>query len=125
MELWSVHGANPIYSATLTVDRPSQTILRGILFQLADKHKLKVFDDGANYNNQFFLVYLCSSEGTFAFVDSRAAEENTMRVNVFSYREPWYSEQFVGDLSAALSSQWPNGLRMDDLSDTTLKNSIL
>ncbi|MFC5571584.1 hypothetical protein ACFPN1_16130 [Lysobacter yangpyeongensis] len=118
-------GANPIYSATLAVDHPSQPVLRSLLFQLAEKHQLKAFDDGANYNNQFFSVYLCSSKGAFAFVDSRAAGENMVRVTVFSYRESWHPEQFVGDLSAALSSQWPNGLRMEDPSNTTLKNSIL
>ena len=121
----NLSGANPIYSATLTVDRPSRPALRGILFQLADKHQLKAFDDGANYNNQFFSVYLCSNRGAFVFLDSRAAGENTVRVTVFSYRDSWRPEQFVGDLNAALSSQWPNGLRMDDLSDTTLKNSTL
>ena len=121
----NLSGANPIYSATLTVDRPSQPTLRRLLFQLAEQHQLKAFDDGANYNNQFFSVYLCSAQGVFASVDSRAAGENSVRVTVFSYKESWRPEQFVGDLSAGLSSQWPDGLRMEDPSNTTLRNSIL
>jgi hypothetical protein len=121
----NLSGSNPIYSATLTVDRNSQPTLRNMLFQLAEKHQLKAFDDGANYNNQFFSIYLCSSRGAFASVDSRTAGENTVHVTVFSYGESWHPEQFIGDLSSALSSQWPNGLRMEDPSNTTLRNSVL
>ena len=118
-------GAKPAYSATLALDRSSQPILRNILFQLADKHHLKAFDEGANYKGQFFSVYLCSSKGAFVLVDSRAAGENMMRIDVFSYRESWRPESFVSDLQTALVSQWPKGLQRKDLSDTTLKNSIL
>lgn len=121
----NLSGANPIYSATLTVDRPSQPVLRRLLFQLAEKHHFKAFDDGANYNNQFFSVYLCSAKGAFAFVDSRAAGENEVSVTVFSYKESWRPEHFVGDLRSALSSQWPAGLRVEDPSNTTLKGSAL
>ena len=118
-------GAKPVYSARLALDRPSQPILRRMLFQLAEKHHLKAFDDGANYKDQFFSVYLCSSDGAFTVVDSRAAGENMLRVDVFSYRASWRPESFVGDLHTALSSQWPERLQLSDLSSTTLRNSVL
>jgi hypothetical protein len=118
-------GGHPAYSATMTLDRASQPALRRILFGLAEKHHLKVFDDGAEYNNEFFLIYLCSGKGAFAFVDSRAAGEDQIRVTVFSYRKSWHPEQFVEDLRAALSSHSQIGLRPDDASNTTLKNSLL
>lgn len=121
----NLSGANPVYSATLTVDRPSQSALRTLLLQLADKHQLKAFDDGANYNHQFFSIYLCSRNGAFSFVDNRAAGQNRMRINVFSYRDSWHSEPFVADLKLALLAQWPGGLEMEEASATTLKSSIL
>jgi hypothetical protein len=107
------------------IDLPSQSALRSILLQLAHKHQLKAFDDGATYNNQFFSIYLCSSNGAFAFVDNRAAGQNRMHINVFSYRDSWHPEPFVADLKSALLAQWPDGLETEDASATTLKSSIL
>jgi hypothetical protein len=47
----NLSSTHPIYSATLTLDHASQPVLRDILFNLANKHQLKVFDDGASYDN--------------------------------------------------------------------------
>ncbi len=118
-------GAKPVYSATLTLNRSSQPTLRKTLFQLADKHHLKAFDDGANFGGEFFSVYLCSSKGAFMFVDNRAAGENQVHIEVFSYGESWRPEPFLGDLHTALVSQWPKSLRKKNLADSTLGNSIL
>jgi len=119
-------GAKPIYSAELTLDRPSRPVLLAMLAQLANEHRLKVFDEGAKYKEaDLFLVYLCSSKGAFAFVDSRAAGPNAVRIVVFSYRNSWSSKSFATDLDSKLSSEWPKNLKKLDPSSTTLGNSIL
>jgi hypothetical protein len=119
-------GAKPEYSATLAIPHSSRPDLRGVLFELAAKHSLKAFDDGANYEAlDFFSVYLCSSTGAFVKIDSRAAGEDAVRVDVFTYQGAWRSGPFVADLRAALISRWPDGLRNNDPSDTTLGNSVL
>lgn len=117
-------GAKPVYSATLSLDRRSQPILRDMLFKLANTHHLTAFDHGASYGQAFLSVYLCSSKGAFAIVDDRAAGPNAVRINVFAYNESWQPDPFVKDLQSALASEWPDGLHEDDPKNTTLGNSL-
>ena len=118
-------GAKPLYSSTLSLTQDSRPALRKALFELAEKHQMKAFDDGAEFKNQFFSIYLCSAKGAFAVFDSRAAGKDMVRIDVFSYRQSWQPATFVKDLQVMLSARWPNGVKEMDTANTTLGNSLL
>jgi hypothetical protein len=119
-------GAKPVYSAKLDLDHSSRPILSKLLASVGGRHQMKVFDEGARFKeSDLFMIYLCSEKGIFSYVDSRAAGSNSVRIDVFSYRESSPTVSFISDLDSALLAQWPDGLKKNGPTNTSLRNSIL